>query len=80
MKELEKSVDELFFTCEKCGTVRDAIDFDNVPEKNKQAVKKMMNAMNRILKDNDEIPAFIVFCKRCDEYSTVIIGGGGEWM
>jgi hypothetical protein len=80
MKELEKSVDELFFTCEKCGTAREAVEFDDVPQNSKDSVKKMMDAMNPILQDNDDIPAFIVFCKKCNEYSTVIIGGGGEWM
>ena len=62
------------FDCAKCKTERTPIDFNDVPEKNKQAVKKMMDAVNPILEKDDDIPAFIVFCKSCNEYSILLLG------
>lgn len=79
MKSLERSLDKLFFTCDKCGRIREPVEFDDVPEKHKEDVKKMMDAMNPVLMEDDGIAAFIVFCKKCDEYSVVLMGGGGEW-
>ena len=75
MKTLERTIDELFFKCNKCGRVRKPVEFDDVQEERKDSVKKMMDAMDHVLQSNDEIAAFIVYCKKCNEYSTVLIGG-----
>jgi transcription initiation factor IIE alpha subunit len=80
MKSLEKSVDEFLFNCDKCGSVRETVEFDDVQEKQKNGVRKMMDAMEPILLNNDEIAVFIVFCNNCNEYSITCLGGGGDWI
>jgi len=65
---------DLNFNCAKCKSARTPIDFNEVPDKNKEAVKNMMDAFNPILKENPDIPAFIVFCKKCNEYSVLLLG------
>ena len=75
MKTLERTINELFFKCKKCGRVRKPVEFDDVQEERKDSVKKMMEAMDPILQSNDEISAFIVYCKHCNEFSTVLIHG-----
>lgn len=80
MKSLKKSIDEFFFKCDNCGRIREGVEFDDVPDKHKDAVKKMIDAIEPTLLSDDEIPVFIVFCEKCDEYSVMCLGGGGEWM
>ncbi|MBA7524370.1 hypothetical protein ES705_16508 [subsurface metagenome] len=80
MKSLEKSVNEFLFNCGKCGSVREMVEFDDVQEKQKNGVRKMMDAMEPILLNNDEIAAFIVFCNNCNEYSITCLGGDGDWI
>ncbi len=68
---MKKYLDE--FRCKKCGIVREPIDFDDVPGDKKEVVAKMMEAMNPILASNNDLPAFIVYCQNCNEYSTLIL-------
>jgi len=82
MKSLKKSIDEFLFKCDNCGRTREVVEFYDVPDKHKDAVKKMMDAIEPIQLSDDEIQeaVFIVFCEKCDEYSVMCLGGGGEWM
>jgi len=78
-KSLKKSINEFLFDCDKCGSVREAVEFDDVQEKQKNGVRKMMDAMESIPLSDDEA-VFIVFCDDCNEYSVMCLGGGGEWI
>jgi hypothetical protein len=71
-KSFEKFFYEFLFNCDKCGNVREAVEFNNVQEKQKNGVREMMDAMESTsLSDDDAL--FIVFCDNCNEYSTMCL-------
>jgi len=77
---MENLIDDFLFKCEKCGRIREAVEFYDVPDKYKDAVRKMMDAMGSALLSDDENAVFIVFCEKCNEYSVIYLGGGDEWI
>lgn len=61
------------FRCNTCRREKKAVTLESVPEQRKVSVMLMMEAMDQYLQFNYEAAALILYCKRCNEYSTVVI-------
>lgn len=77
---MENLIDDFILKCDNCGRLRELVEFDDVPDKHKDAVRKMIDAIEPVLLSNDETPVLIAFCDKCNEYSVMCLGGSDEWI
>ena len=61
------------FRCNTCGRERKAVTLESVPEQRKASIKFMIDAMEASLQGNYGADPLIVYCKKCNQYSTVVI-------
>lgn len=50
-----------------------AVTLESVPEQRKVSIRLMMDAMDPYLQYKPGAAALIVYCKKCNKYSTVVI-------
>jgi len=61
------------FRCSTCRNEKKAVTLESVPDQRKVSIRLMMDAMNSYLQYSPGAAALIVYCKKCNEYSTVVI-------
>jgi len=59
------------YRCNTCQEEKKAVTLESIPEKQKASIKIMMEAMESSL--HPKTSALIVYCKKCNQYSTVLI-------
>ena len=59
------------YRCYTCQGEKKAVSIDVVPEEHKASLMIMMEAMESSLQPKTS--ALIVYCKKCNQYSTVLI-------
>lgn len=80
MKNFKEFTNQFLFKCDNCGRLREAVEFYDVPVERKDVIREMIKAMESDAISNDRIESLIVYCKKCDEYSVMCLGGGGDWI